>query len=253
MNAFVPSLTYFTHQFKSPSRSFTRDSTLLPIPRKHARLQPFSDPSPHSIRSTTECFNEAPEGDEDFEDDEPQVTLRDPETHRSIAVGIEEGFEFEGHSYILCYPIDEAVALAKNSADGLLETIEDDNLVANLYPIAKAVCAEQRIELKNTAFVMTAEDESEDDDFAEDDEDDDDTSDDDLAAALEEEELSEEDVEIIAEFLHDGETYYVVHPYRSVWLVAMEENGTYKAIRGKQLEQITPEIERIISERDLSQ
>ncbi|PXF44551.1 hypothetical protein BWQ96_05729 [Gracilariopsis chorda] len=261
MSAFVPPLTYITHQFKSPSRSFTRGSTLLPSTWKRAQLQPFSDSCPHSIRSTPECFNEAPDGDEEFEEDEPQVTLLDPETRRSIAVGIEEGFEFEGQSYILCYPIDEAVALAKNSADGLLETVEDDNLVADLYPVAKAVCSEQRIELKNTAFVMTAEDDSEfdsladevegDDDDDDDDEDEDDTSDDDFVATVEEE--SEQDVEVLAEFLHDGETYFVVRPSHSVWLVAKEQNGTYKAIRGEQLEQVTPEIERIISERDLSQ
>ncbi|CAN8071683.1 unnamed protein product [Agarophyton chilense] len=235
------------------NNSFTKRLILL---RNHRRAQ-HQRPETHTRRIppfAPICFNDGPGGDDDEdEEDDLQVTLRDPATRRSITVGIEEEFDFDGKSHILCYPIDDPVALVENNHDGKLHPILDDDKIADLYPSAKAVCAERHIELKNTAYIMTLEDERE---FADEDESEF-VDEDDLEEEKEEDDEDDEDddhsVEVIAEFSHKEKEYMVIRPFQTIWLVASENNGTYMPIRDEQLEIVRPTIEKILAERDLSQ
>ncbi|KAI0559579.1 hypothetical protein FGB62_142g075 [Gracilaria domingensis] len=249
MSTFVPPFSCGKHSTASRtqtkfSSSFTTRSALLKK-RECARLYRPETTTRHLPPCIPVCFNNGPEDGDDYDDeDDLQVTLRDPVTRRSITVGIEESFNFEGISHILCYPIDDPVAVVQNFHDGKLHPVLEDELIAELYPSAKAVCAEHEIELKNTAYIMTAEDESEHAGQEDEDEDEDDED---------EDEDDDTSVEVIGEFSYKGKDYMVIRPMQTVWLVAKEDNGTYKPIRDEQLEQVRPTIEAILAERDLSQ
>lgn len=247
MSAFVSPLSLFSARNIAASSHLctaihpSRRATLHPIlsQRRPSRL-----PVPHGTAPI--CFHNSDLPDDEFEDEEPQVTLRDPATRRSIAVGIEQSFEFEGASYILCYPVDDAVAFAKSHLDGPLELIEDETLISELYPAGKAACSEDDIDLKHTAIVLTAEDESDVlDDY---DDDDHDTENERTNIDDHDDQSSNDDVEVLSEFTHKGQDYYVIRPLQSIWLVAKERNGTYIPVQGDQLRDVSSTVENIIAE-----
>lgn len=184
------------------------------------------------------CYNAGPgEDDEDLGDEEEaEILLTDKKTGRTLNVGVEHAVEHEGETYVVCYPIDEAVAFAKMGKDDLLEGIENEKLIDALFPNAQAVLAEDHIVLNRSAYVMTVDDQGED---VDDEEEEDEQG---GMGGME----SENEVEILGEFACNGGSYFVVRPVEPVLLVARERNGELEVLQGADLERVSPYIEDYI-------
>ena len=203
----------------------------------------FQSNQTHTINPTRFqpiCFNTSNDGDDDDED-ESSVVLVDPSTERTLTVGVEHTIDYSGDRYIVCYPMDDAVSFAYSTDDeSELEAVEDPIKVQSLFPNAEAVLAEENIELKNTAFVLTIDDQSE---YLDDDDDSD----------LDNPEIQDQfDVEIIAAFSSEGEHFSVVRALEPVLLIAkkVDHGAAYKVLEGAELDAITPIIEEYVEDVD---
>lgn len=129
--------------------------------------------------------------------------------------------------------MDDAVAIAYGSADpesDALVAVEDPAQIDALFPAAERVLAEEDIVLRNSAFVLTADDMGEID---EDEEDEEETGDE-----------EDEEVEIMAQFDHEGDTFLVVKPMFPVLLIAQEKGEDYDVLQGEELERISKVMDK---------
>lgn len=182
------------------------------------------------------------------------VELVDGPTGRTLACVVEHEVDVGAVRYAVCAPKDDVVAFAFEKDEELV-CVEDEAEVDRLFPAAAAVMGEQRVELKRTAFVLTAddtdarivmngggeeeEDDDEDDVLDADEEDDDHLIDDDDDGDYDE----GEDVEVLGEFCHDGSYYLVVRPEGPVLLIARRTDGGLVVADDEELDRVTPEIE----------
>lgn len=176
-------------------------------------------------------FEESGVADEEDEEEDETIELRDKVTNRTLQCGIEQALYHEGSTYLLCYPVDDAVAIACGSADpesDALVSVEDPAQIDVLFPEAERVLAEEDIVLHNSAFVLTADDMGE----VEEDEEEE-TGDED------EDEDEDEEVEVMAQFEHDGETFLVVKPMFPVLLIARENGEEYDVLQGEELDRVS--------------
>lgn len=214
-----------------------------PLTSKKSIAQQFRVSQTHTTNPTRFqpiCFNTSDDGSDEG-DGEPSVVLVDPNTERTLTVGVEHTIDYSGERYIVCYPMDDPVSFAYTTDDeSELEAVDDPVKVQALFPNAEAVLAEENIELKNTAFVLTIDDQSE---YLDDDDDGD----------INSHEIQDQfDVEIIAAFSSKGEHFSVVRALEPVLLIAKEvDHGTYKVLEGTELDTITPIIEEYVEDVDL--
>lgn len=161
-------------------------------------------------------------GQEENDEDQETVELQDPETGRTLDVGIEYEFEDEDDNYLMCYPSDEPVILAYEENEEI-HPLESDEEAQNLFPMAKRALNEEDILLKNTAYWLTI------DDFRDIEEDDDDG-----------EEKDDHELEVFAEFHHEGKDYLVLQPTEPVYMIAKQVGNGYQAILGDELDRLAP-------------
>lgn len=182
---------------------------------------------------------------EEEEELEQMVFLSDPATGREVQCGVDQIVEHEGAEYYLFYPRHDPVFFAEVNDDEQLVAVEDGPDVRAMIPVATAVLAEDHIELRDTAFVLTV-----DEDLAlgqiKEDEDDDDADD----GQLDEEEEDDEDegnVEVISEFHHEGRHILIAKPTEPTLLVAEKKGDDFRVIVGAELDSISGALENVIS------
>lgn len=170
------------------------------------------------------------------------VTLYDDEG-QSLDCYIENAIEIEDEAYLLLSPVDSPIViLAWNEEDMAsdeateAEFIEDASVITELFPLAKAVLAEQNLSLKRSAFTLTASGE--------------------LPAIDEEQvltlELAEEDrtiepeeLQFLAYFYHVEQKYAIYTPLTPLLFVAREEAAgklTLLSPEQPQLQEILQEL-----------
>lgn len=221
----------------------------------------------NSQRETVRCYagsggdededDDDDELDDDDDDDKPDLLLEDSETGRSLPVGVQTVVPHDDVEYYVCYPMDDPVAFvrADDLGDGVLEPVEDPERIAQLLPNATAVLSEMNMQLLDTPFILTLSDYSDtgvlDADGSEvanegeaEDEDEDEDDDEELLLG------DDRDVEIVAEFSHQGANYYVVRPVEEVLVVAKSEDGEkFTVIDGEELDRVSPAIEKSIEQQ----
>lgn len=179
--------------------------------------------------------------DDDF-DDEPDIMLWDEFKKKSLPVGVQYSITHKNVNYLVCYPINDPVAFAKMDDHGSLEPVHNQDMIEKLFPNASAVLSEEHLQLQDTPHVLTICDFG-DGDLEEEDPDDDD----------DDEVEGDEQVEVIAEFSSDGQSYCVVKPMDPVLLVAKEidTEESYAIVGDEELQRITPVIEDYIESLDI--
>jgi len=98
--------------------------------------------------------------EDDLEMEEIMVTLRDEKTGRTIACTVEHAIEVEDQEFVLLLPVDYPVEIVSWQGDEEEEEaipVKEEEDIAQLFPIAKAVLEEQNLVLKWTAVTLTVE------------------------------------------------------------------------------------------------
>ncbi len=100
------------------------------------------------------------EGMEDYEEEDlPTVTLTD-HAGRSLDCYVEQEIDIDNETYLLLLPVDYPIEFIEWNGDDEEEEaalVEDDAEIDRIFPIAKAVLAEQNLILKRTAVILTVE------------------------------------------------------------------------------------------------
>jgi Protein of unknown function (DUF3727)/Protein of unknown function (DUF1292) len=162
--------------------------------------------------------------------DAPTVTLTD-ETGRKLLCYIEHSLEVEDQEYVLLLPVDFPVEIFAWQEDDDQEEeeavlVEDDAELDRLFPIAKAVLAEQNLVLKRSALTLTVEGELPD--FAEEEEE-------------EEEDEEHEALQLLANFYEEEQEYTIYTPLDPFFIPArLNAKGEPVLLSPEEFEKIEP-------------
>ncbi|MBD2099407.1 DUF3727 domain-containing protein [Leptolyngbya sp. FACHB-261] len=149
--------------------------------------------------------------------DETILYLKD-EAGLSLPCYVERAFEIDGDDYVLLQPVDYPVQIfaweATDEDENTLADLEDDEL-AEVFPTAQAVLAEQNLTLKRTAHTLTV-----DGDIAEPEEED--------IFSIETDEDSDVEGEFqkLASFFHEEQEYAVFTALSPLLFFARLKNAT---------------------------
>lgn len=167
---------------------------------------------------------------EEMEMDAPTVTLTD-EAGRKLLCYVEHSLEVEGQEYVLLLPVDYPVEVFawqgdENEEEEEAVLIEDEAELDRLFPIAKAVLAEQNLVLKRTALTLTVEGELPDFD----------EEDDDLEVDEDHEEL-----QLLANFYDEEQEYTVYTPLDPFFIPArLNDQGEPVLLSPEEFQKIEP-------------
>jgi hypothetical protein len=166
------------------------------------------------------------------------VVLTD-ETGRTLPCEIENIFQFEGIEYLLLEPVDAAVQIfawrsiedGEDADEQELSDIDDSELDI-IFPIAKAVLAEQNLILKRTGFTLTVEGE---------------------LPEIEEDQLIElddetgeggEELQELAQFYHEDQAYSIFAPLDPLLMFGKRNSqGKVELLSPEELEKLQPYIQ----------
>lgn len=179
--------------------------------------------------------------DMEFEEmDLPTVTVKD-KTGRSLSCYIEHSLQLKEASYVVLMPVDTPVYLFVWSDDESDDPflVETDTEIETVYPTAKAVLAEQNINLHWSAVILTVSgevpdlEEEEEEDYGYEPEDANGTS--------------HEEFQLLAEFLHQDQEYAVCIPLNPVLILARMEQGQPQLLEDDEIERIQPVLEEYLA------
>ena len=157
---------------------------------------------------------------------------------RTIECYVERSIEIDGADYALLLPVDLPVEIFaweedEDGEDSLVD-LEDDE-VGVVFPTARAVLAEQDMELTHTALTLTAKGDPpvlDDDEIVT------------LDLSDESGELEAEDFQPLANFFHEEQEYSIYTPLNPLLLfVRLKENGEPVLLEPEEFEQIRPQLE----------
>eukprot|EP00290_Baffinella_frigidus_P019553 CAMPEP_0180219252 /NCGR_PEP_ID=MMETSP0987-20121128/18323_1 /TAXON_ID=697907 /ORGANISM="non described non described, Strain CCMP2293" /LENGTH=296 /DNA_ID=CAMNT_0022179751 /DNA_START=65 /DNA_END=955 /DNA_ORIENTATION=+ len=199
--------------------------------------------------------------DEAEEEERDEIVVTDPISGKSIECYIDQDIEVDGKQYVLVYPCDTPVVLAyfDGGEQDLMPVPEDE--VDKLFAAAYKACAEQELELINSAVVLTLQGDIEDLDEDADasgsaagrrmrvawDED-----------AFGEAGEDEEFVKVITSFKDGGMEYLVTEPLEPVLIIAKpstkeakagDAREHYECLPEDEVERVMPKVEQILEER----
>ena len=149
------------------------------------------------------------------------VTLYD-EFERSLECSIENSLELEGDTYLLLSPIDSPIIVITGDEEeddeelyGEAIIIEELEEIEEIFADAKAVLGELNLNLKNTAYTLTASGDLPDD-FEEEDI---------ITLEIDEENSEEEKLQFLASFYFKEEKYNVCTPMTPLFFVAKYDSS----------------------------
>ncbi|MBE7383153.1 MAG: DUF3727 domain-containing protein [Leptolyngbya sp. SIO1E4] len=174
----------------------------------------------------------------------PTIALTDA-SGNSLMCQVEQKFDIEGQQYALLLPVDTPVEIFMWEADasGEEESLVDieETQIEALFPIARAVLAEQDLMLQHTAITLTVSGDIPDPEEA-----------DCFTLEIEDEEDEEGDLlseafQTLATFFHEEVEYTVCTPVDPLLLFAqITETGNGQVIPPEEFERLRPEIESTI-------
>ncbi|MEM8602711.1 MAG: DUF3727 domain-containing protein [Cyanobacteria bacterium P01_H01_bin.121] len=176
-------------------------------------------------------------------DDLPTVVVHD-QAERSLLCTVEQALTLHGQSYALLSPVATPVTLfiweeAEDAGDQAEEepvVIESEAEIETLFPIAKAVLAEQNLELIWSAVTLTVEGELPD--LTLDDEDELETHEGNGADPG-----NFEEFHLLASFYHEEQEYAVYLPLEPYYILARMEQGKPVLLGDEEYDQISEAFE----------
>jgi len=236
---------------RSPGLAACRISSALPLRNFDAKTRSVQDSilgqiKQHSriMRSPLVLQQSNKDSDTaDMEEEEVEVVVKDTKTGKTIDCYVDEEVVVDGQEYALVYPCDTPVVLAyvdKDSDGEELIPVSDDD-IPKLFPGAYKACAEQDVELIDSAVVLTLQG-----DIGDDEEDLED-----LGEAGEDEEF----VKVITSYEEKGIEYLVTEPLEPVLIIAKpgeqtkSKKKTYFTLPEEEISKIMPKIEEILELR----
>ncbi|NER82660.1 MAG: DUF3727 domain-containing protein [Leptolyngbya sp. SIO1D8] len=173
--------------------------------------------------------------------DGPTIALTDT-SGRPLICQIEQTFDIEGQQYALLLPLDTPVEIFmwEEDASGETESLADidESQIEVIFPIARAVLAEQDLMLQPTAITLTVSGEIPDPE-----------EEDCFTLEIGEEESVEDDLvseafQMLATFFHEEVEYTVCTPVDPLLLFAqITESGEGQVIPPEEFERLRPDIE----------
>jgi len=203
----APAVLAFGFGVSPALRPALRSSSTIPAP---ALRTPLALGSTRSRLAFSPAGSLKMSGGAELEDDEQQeVVVHDLESGKSVECYVDQRLTLDGNDYALVYPCDRPVVLAFVDGDGDAEEMAPvpEGDIERVFPAAYRACAEQEVELVNSAVVLTLQGDLEDD----------------LDAELEEYGEAGEDeeyVKVITSFTDAGIEYLVTEPLEPVLIVA---------------------------------
>lgn len=178
--------------------------------------------------------------------DLPTVVIHD-EAGRSLLCTVEHALTLNGQSYTLLSPVATPVTLfawegAEEEEEEEEEPIlvEDEDEITTIFPIAKAVLAEQNLELIWSAITLTVEGEIPDLTLEEDDYD--------GAERNGTDPETFEEFHLLARFYHEEQEYALYIPLDPFLMVARMDQGKPYLLNDNEYEAIAPLLEEALSE-----
>ncbi len=168
------------------------------------------------------------------------VILAD-ETGKTLPCEVDDAFEVEGMEYLLLQPVDAAVQILAwrdvNEEEQELTDIDDEELDL-IFPIAKAVLAEQNLILKRTAFTLTVEGELPEVDEEQ------------IVEIDSEDEDMSEELQEIAQFYYEEQAYSIFVPLDPMYFYARRnKDGKIEPVfDAEELEKLYPYIQQRLQE-----
>jgi Protein of unknown function (DUF3727)/Protein of unknown function (DUF1292) len=172
--------------------------------------------------------------------DAPTVLLNDDEG-RSLLCYIEQELDINGTTYGLLLPVDTPINIFTwpigDSDDEDPTLVEDEEEMATIFPIARAVLAEQNLTLLQTAVTLTVEGDLPD--LEEEDEDEDEPLEGDT-----------EEFELLATFFNEEQEYAIYTPMDPFLVVVRLEDGVPKLLSQEEFMAVEPLIEECLADEE---
>jgi hypothetical protein len=177
---------------------------------------------------------------EDFDSAE-LVTLTD-EVGRTLPCYIERELEIDGKNYLLLLPVDAPIEIFPwndddNELVAELEPVETDAAINEIFADAHAVLSEQNLNLKRSAFTLTAAGELPELD-----------PDDILSIELDEDgELEPEEFQILARFYNEEQEYFICTSVDPLLLFGIaDDRGNVSLLSDEEAEKLQPFLADIL-------
>lgn len=171
--------------------------------------------------------------EDDIEMEIEKMTIKD-EAGRTLTCTVEHSLELDGQEYVVLLPVDSPVEIVAWQENGEEEeeaiTVEDENEIDLLFPIAKVVLEEQNLILKRSAVTLTVEGDLPDYNLDEDE-------------GLEDIEVSEdeEELQFLASFYYEEQEFGIYAPIDPfIFLAKIDENNQPQLLSPEELEKIEP-------------
>ncbi|GAP95418.1 DUF3727 domain-containing protein [Leptolyngbya sp. NIES-2104] len=169
--------------------------------------------------------------------DAPTVTLTD-ESGLTLTCYIEHSLDVEDQEYVLLLPVDspiEIFAWQENGDEDEAVLVEDQAVIDQVFPIAKAVLEEQNLALKQTAVVLTVEGDLPD------------LDDDEAWAGVESDsDDDQEELQLLASFWYEEQEYAIYTPLDPYFILArLDDDGTPHLLSQEELKKIEPMLPMI--------
>ncbi len=168
-----------------------------------------------------------------------QVVSLEDDAGRSLLCWVEHRFRSTNTDYLLLVPVDApAMVLTweeRESDEADVTWIEDSEVLAELFPDARAVLAEQNLTLQDAAYTLTVAGELPEP-----------TEDDILTIELDGEAAGEPEAEelfYLTEFYHDGCAYEIYTPLEPLLLPAKQVGKQLQLLESDEVEQIQPHLQ----------
>jgi Protein of unknown function (DUF3727)/Protein of unknown function (DUF1292) len=176
---------------------------------------------------------------EDF--DPSELVILTDEVGRKLPCYIERELELDAETYLLLLPVDAPIEIfAWNEDEDIAELvpIEEDEEINEIFADAHAVLSEQNLNLKRTAFTLSAEGELPPLDPTEV-----------VAIELDEEDenLAPEEFQILARFYHEEQEYVLCTPVDPLLFFGKyDENDSISLLSAEEAQQLQPLLEDML-------
>jgi len=187
------------------------------------------------------------------------LTLKD-DAGRTLVCEVKHTLELEHQPYVLLLPLDSPVEIFAwdDDEDEDPEIVQDEAEIEAIFPLAKAVLAEQNLLLQRTAVTLTVTGELPDPDEIFDDEDDLENDEDDFEDRWEDDlngagGADVEEFQLLARFFYHEQEYGVYAPLDPLFILArLDDQGQPHLISPEEferLEPLMPELERQLEDQ----
>ncbi|NEO27341.1 MAG: DUF3727 domain-containing protein [Kamptonema sp. SIO4C4] len=176
-----------------------------------------------------------------YDSPQPDSIQLEDELGRSLVCSVEHSFTENDHTYYLLFPLDFPVTIVawdSPSEDAEIRWVEESKELEQIFPDAKAVLAEQDLQLKNTAYTLTVTGdlfEPDDEDILR------------IEIPTESGQLELEEFQWLATFYHDETEYEIYTPLHPLLFFAKQPpTGDLQFLSFEELQQLQPRLQDLL-------